>query len=73
MAKVARRVVRFLASVASVPKDLIFSYVGAKNQILDCETSEEYLLVVILVVRLKATGLWHDRNARSKPTVFLKR
>ena len=57
MAKVARRVVRFLASVASVPKDLIFSYVGAKNQILDCMTSEECLLGIILVARSKATRL----------------
>ena len=43
--KVVRRVVRRLASVASYPYDLIFSYVGAQNQILDRETSKKYLLV----------------------------
>ena len=34
---------------------------------------KECLLGVILVVRSKATGLWHDRNASSKLAVFLRR
>ena len=55
MAKVVRRVVRELASVASVPWGLVFSYVGAKNQILSYKTFKECLLVVILVASLEAT------------------
>ena len=65
--------VRELASVASVPQDLVFSYVRAQNQILCCETFEEYLLGIILVVRLKVIGLWCDCFSSSKLAVFLKR
>ena len=36
---------------------MVFPCVGAKNQILGCETSEECLLDVILVASLEATGL----------------
>ena len=52
---------------------MIFPCVGAKNQILDYKTYEEYLLGVILVVNLEATGLWYNRSLSSKPTVFLRR
>ena len=52
---------------------MVFPYVGAKNQILDCMTFEEFFLDIILVVRSKATGLWHDRDASLKPTVFFRR
>ena len=48
--KVIRRVVKELASVASLPYDLIFSYVGTQNQILDYKTFEEYSLGIILVI-----------------------
>ena len=36
-------------------------------------TSEECLLDAILVARSKATELWHDHDASSKPAVFLRR
>ena len=35
-------------------------------------TSEDYLLGIILVARLKVTGLWCDRDASSKPAVFFR-
>ena len=52
---------------------MAFPYVEAKNQILDCMISEEYLLGVILVVGSKVTRLWHDRDVSLKPVVFLRR
>ena len=33
-------------------------------------TSEEYLLSIILVLRLKVTGLWCNHDASSKPAIF---
>ena len=64
---------RELASIASATKSLVFLCVGAQNQILDCETSEEYLFSVILVASLKAIELWHDCSLSSKLIVFLRR
>ena len=55
------------------PRIWFIPCVGDKNKILDCMTSEEYLLGVILVVRSKVTGLWCDHDASSKLIVFLRR
>ena len=38
-----------------------------------CIIFEEYLLSIILVARLKVTGLWCDHDVSLKPTVFLRR
>ena len=65
--------VRESASIASVPKGLIFSCVGAQNQILDCETFVECPLGIILMVKSKATRLWCDHSLSPKPIVFLRR